>query len=291
MKNAEEIRINNSFKKELKNQLKLTPSYLLLILWLLFCLMAIGWIFLASFSTTREIFSNKLIQSGIHLENYSRALINNNIARYFLNSIIYAACSCAGMVLIGSPAAYVIGRKVFFGRQTLINLFLISMSVPTVMIVIPMYSVFTKMHLSGNMVSLIIIYIAANVPFTVYFLTGFFATLPKELEEAALVDGCSHTRAYWRIIMPLAQPGIITVTIFNFMNVWNEYFISLVFANKSEIRSLSVGLQAIIQSMRFTGDWAGLFAAVIIVFLPTFVLYLLLSDKIIAGVTGGAIKG
>ena len=120
---------------------------------------------------------------------------------------------------------------------------------------------------------------------------GFFASLPSAIEEAATADGCSQGRILWQIYMPMAQPGIITVTIFNFMNIWNDYFISLVFGNKQELRSLSVGLQAIIESMTYTGDWAGLFAAVMIVFLPTLFLYIFLSDKIIAGVTGGAVKG
>lgn len=282
--------MKSNYNMEARQQLRLTPAYLLLILWLIFCLVTIGWIFCASFSTTREIFSNTLLKSGIHFENYIEAWVNSNVARYFFNSIIYTCCSSVGIILIGAPAAYVIGRKVFRGRKALVNTFLISMSIPTVMIVIPMYSVMAQINMVGNMATLIILYIAANVPFTVYFLTSFFATLPQALEEAAQIDGCSQSRAFWQIILPLAQPGIITVSIFNFMNIWNEYFIALIFANKTEIRSLSIGLQSIIQSMRYTGDWAGLFAAVVIVFLPTFILYLLLSDKIIAGVTGERLK-
>ena len=92
-------------------------------------------------------------------------------------------------------------------------------------------------------------------------------------------------------MLPLAQPGIITVTIFNFITVWNEFFMALIFANQSDMRPLALGLYTMVQSMRYTGDWAGMFAAVVIVFLPTLILYLFLSEKIIAGVTGGAIKG
>lgn len=96
---------------------------------------------------------------------------------------------------------------------------------------------------------------------------------------------------FWRIIMPIAQPAIITVTIFNFITIWNEFFMALIFANKTTLRPVAVGLYAMVQSMRYTGDWAGMFAAVIIVFLPTFFLYIFLSEKIIAGVTSGVIKG
>ncbi|HEX3016941.1 MAG TPA: carbohydrate ABC transporter permease [Caproicibacter sp.] len=278
-------------KKRFSKDIPLIPAYILLILWLVFSVATIGWIFAASLSTTKEIFSNRLLTSGLHFDNYQKAWIGNNIAQYFLNSVIYSFVSCFGIILISAPAAYVIGRMQFRGRKLILNSFLVSMSVPSVMIVIPMFSIMSRLNMIGSMYTLIILYIASNVPFTVYFLISFFASLPGEMEDAALVDGCSQYKAFWRIILPLAQPGIITVGIFDFMAIWNEYFLSLVFANKSEIRSLSVGLQSMIQSMRYTGDWAGLFAAVIIVFLPTFILYLLLSEKIISGVTGGAVKG
>jgi N-acetylglucosamine transport system permease protein len=129
------------------------------------------------------------------------------------------------------------------------------------------------------------------MPFTVFFMIAFFQNISFSFEEAASIDGCGPIRTFWVIILPLAQPGIITVTIFNFITVWNEYFMALIFANKTDLRPVAVGLYSMIQSMRYTGDWAGMFAAVVIVFLPTFLLYIFLSEKIIAGVTSGAIKG
>ena len=125
-----------------------------------------------------------------------------------------------------------------------------------------------------------------------YFLTAFFSTVPTALAEAAMIDGCSEMKAMWKVMIPMASPGIITVTIFNFMNIWNEYFMALIFANGNDkIRTLSMGLQNMITSMKYTGDWAGLFAGVNIVLVPTLILYLLLSEKIVAGITGGAVKG
>jgi N-acetylglucosamine transport system permease protein len=159
------------------------------------------------------------------------------------------------------------------------------------MLVMPLFKMATSMNLIGSRWTLMILYIAVNVPFGVFFLSGFFISLPKALEEAAEIDGCTPSEAFWKIMFPLAQPGIMTLTIFNFINIWNEYFMALIFANKTELRTVSTGLQAIVQSMKYSGDWAGLFAGVIIVFLPTFLLYIFLSNKIIAGVTGGAVKG
>lgn len=263
-----------------------------LFLWLLFSVFAIGWIFAASLSTTKEIFSHNLLHSGLHFENYVKAWRNSNIARYFLNSLIYSTVSCFFIVLIAAPASYVIAKKEFFGRKLSQALFIIGMSIPSMMIIIPMYGVMIRLKMVGHLYTMILLYIAMYVPPTVFFLLGFFSSVPSTLEDAALMDGCSPFQAFWKIMIHMAQPGIITITIFNFLGIWNEYFMALVFGNNSDnVRSLAVGLQSMINSMRFTGDYAGLFASIIIVFLPTFILYLFLSDKIVSGVTGGAVKG
>lgn len=266
--------------------------YIPLILWVLFWGAALGWILLASLSTTREIFSNSLLSSGFHLENYVNAWKNNSVSRYFINSIVTTGISCLLIVLISAPASYILAKKTFVGKKLTLNSFVVGMSVPQVMLIIPIYIWFVKADMVGHISTLIILYTTLNIPYTVFFLTSFFATVPSSLAEAALMDGCTENKAMWKIMIPMASPGIITVTIFNFMNIWNEYFIALIFANGNDkIRTLSMGLQNMITSMTYTGDWAGLFASVMIVFLPTFILYLFLSEKIVAGITGGGVKG
>lgn len=281
---------NQSLKTGFKKQLRLLPSYVCLVLWLLFTIVLIGWIALASLSTTKEIFSGQLLQSGMHFENYIRVLEKHKLAVYFGNSLIYSLSGCAGVILIAAPAAYILGRFSFSAKKLLNNTFVTALSIPIVMLVLPLYKMAVSFHLTGSRWVLIVLYICTNVPFAVYFLTGFFMNLPKALEEAAEIDGCTPGKAFWRIMFPLAQPGIVTLVIFNFINIWNEYFMALIFANKTQLRTVSTGLQTIVQSMKYSGDWAGLFAGVVIVFLPTFILYLFLSNKIIAGVTGGAVK-
>lgn len=280
----------NVNKRELKQQLKLLPGYLLLILWLIFSIVLIGWIILASLSTTKEIFSNNLLESGYHFDNYIRIFEKHNMSVYFLNSILYAISGCVGTVLIGAPAAYVLSRFRFRGRRLINNTFVLLMSVPVVMLILPLFKMATQLHMTGSRVLLIILYICLNVPFSIFFLSGFFASLPEALEEAAEIDGCTPAKAFWRIMFPLAQPGVVTLCIINFINIWNEYFMALIFANETSMRTVSTGLQAIVQSMKYSGDWAGLFAGVVVVFLPTFILFIFLSKKIIAGVTGGAVK-
>ena len=164
------------------------------------------------------------------------------------------------------------------------------MSVPAVMIIMPIFALTSSLNISGRIL-LIILYICLNVPFTTTYLLNFFGTLSKTYEEAAAIDGCTPMKTFWKIMLPLVQPAIITVTIFNFLAVWNEFFMALIFATEESMAPVGVGLLQIVNAMKYTGNYGALFAAVIIVFLPTFILYLFLSEKIIAGVTGGGIKG
>lgn len=276
-------------------ELKLAPGYLILILWISFTFVLLGWVLLASFSSTKEIFSNKLLDSGLHFENYVKAWINSDVAGIFRNSLVYSIISCSLLIVICAPAAYVLARFIFPGNKLIQTGFVSAMGVPVVMIVLPLFGIVANLgilnHVLSNAMLLIFLYIGINVPYTTIFLMTFFSNLSRAFEEAAAIDGCPPTKTFWLIMLPMAQPGIITVTIFNFINIWNEYFISLIFANSDQLRPIAVGLYSMINSMKYTGDWAGMFAAVVIVFLPTFILYIFLSEKIIAGVTGGGVKG
>ncbi len=278
-------------KHEWAMQVRLIPAYIPLVLWLAFSVFAIGWLLLASLSTSREVFGDNLMASGLHFENYVKAWKSNNVSRYFLHSIIYSSIPCVVLVFFGAPAAYVLAKKEFKMRKFIVTSFIVGMAVPGTMVLIPWYSILVKLDLVGKLPTMIVIY-CMGISGTVFFLMQFFSTVPTSLEEAALIDGCTPYQAFWKIMFHMAQPGVITVTIFNFLGFWNEYFLALIFANSGEnVRSLAVGLQNMINSMRFTGDYAALYAAILIVFLPTFILYLFLSDKIVAGVTGGAVKG
>ncbi len=237
-----------------------------------------------------EIFSGGVLSSGPHFENYQRVLEENKLGVYFGNSLIDAISGRLGIILITASAAYVLGHFKFAGKKLLNRTFIMALSAPIVLLVLPLYQMAVSANLIGSRRVLILLYICTNVPFGVYFLAGFFKNLPKELEEAAEIDDCTPAKAFWRIMFPLAQSGIITLIIFNFINIWNKYFMARIFANKVELRTVSTELQSIIQAMQYAGDWAGLFSGVVLVFLPTFILYVFLSKKIIVGVTGGAVR-
>lgn len=278
---------------EKKTQIKLIPSYIILSLWIIFTVVIIGWVVFASFSTSGEIFSDHMFafETGFHFNNYVKAWNTQKVSVFFMNSLMYTSISIVLIILIASPAAYVLSRFKFKGNNLVQNMFASALGIPAIMIIMPLFSVVSQLKLTNNRWMLIFLYIAMNVPFTIFYLLAFFKTLSTTYEEAAYIDGCSPMMTYWRIMFPLVQPGIVTVTIFNFITIWNDYFMSLIFASKTKVRPVAVGLYNMIQSMRYTGDWGGMFASVIIVFLPTFVLYLFLSDRIIQSVTAGAIKG
>lgn len=275
-----------------KKELKLLPGYIVVVLWVLFTAVMLGWILGASFSTSREIFTGKIFkfESGFHLENYVTAWQVQNVSVFFGNSLLYSVVSCFGVLAISAPAAYVLSRWKFTGGTALRLGLVIAMSVPAIMVIMPLYSLVVKWGIKGRIL-LILLYIMMRVPYTTIYLLDFFATLSRSYEEAAYLDGCSAPKTFLKIMLPLVQPAVVTVTIFNFMSVWNEFFMALIFTSSESMTPVGVGLLNIVNSMKYTGNYGGMFAAVIIVFLPTFLLYIFMSEKIIAGVTGGGVKG
>ena len=265
-------------------------AYLILGLWTLFAFYAVGWILVSSFSTTREIFTNNLLASGWHFENYITALTTHKLGLYFINSIIYVGLSTFLTVVIAAPASYALSRFDFPGRRILNSMFISGMGIPALMLIIPLFMLFLRLNLVGTLPGLIIIYVGGSIPFSVFFLTGFFSSLPSELNDAALIDGCSEAQAFWKVMLPIAQSGIVTLVIFNFIGLWNDYLWALIFVNTDQRRTLMLGVEAIMRAMRYTGNWAGMFAGIIILFLPTFILFVLLSETIISGITAGAVK-
>ncbi|HIZ42390.1 MAG TPA: carbohydrate ABC transporter permease [Candidatus Gemmiger excrementigallinarum] len=294
MKNTKDTRAVPSYNGlRVKEQLRLLPGHLIVGLWCLFTLGMLLWIVAASLSTSPEIMRGEVLKfaTGLHPENYVKAWTANNISVFFLNSLLYSTCTMIGSLLISAPAAYVLGRFVFRGNKVVRSGFITAMSLPHIMIVMPLFSMATRANLTGSKIVLIFIYIGMQVPYTTTFLISFFSSLSRVYEEAAAIDGCPPMKTFWKIMLPLAQPGLVTVGIFNFMNIWNEYFLSLIFASSERNMSVGPGLKSVLTAMQYTGDWGGLFAAVVIVFLPTLILFLCLSKTIISGITAGGVKG
>lgn len=275
-----------------KKEAKLLPGYLIVFAWVAFTAVMLFWILGASLSTSREIFTGTVLEfkTGFHWENYITAWKAQNVSVFFANSLLYAVVSSAGVLVISAPAAYVLSRWNFVGSKPIRLGLVIAMSVPAIMIIMPLYTLAVQWGIKGRIL-LIVLYIMLRVPYTTIYLMDFFSTLSRSYEEAAYLDGCSPTNTFWKIMLPLVQPAVITVTIFNFLSVWNEFFMALIFTTSESMTPVGVGLLQIVNAMKYSGNYGGMFAAVIIVFLPTFLLYVFMSEKIIAGVTGGGVKG
>ena len=276
---------------EVRRQLNLIPGYVLLAAWCLFIFVMLGWIVIASLSTTKELFSDTLLASGFHWENYKKVVISGHLFTAFLNSLLYSAVSVFFSILICAPAAYGLSRFNFRLKNMCEKLLVVGLGVPSVMIIMPLFSIISMLHMGDSKVTLILLYVVTSIPFCTFYLLPAFTDISSTYEEAAAIDGCGTLRAFWEIIFPLAGSSVTTLVIFQFIGKWNEYFMALIFANSTKNMSLSVALYQLIVAMTREGGWAGMFAAVTFVSAPTIVLYVILSKKIIGGVTAGGIKG
>ena len=280
----------------IRGQLKLAPGYLVLATWVSFTFVVLFWVVGASLSTTGDIFRGTVFDfsTGLHFENYSRAWIGSNVSVYFANSLVYAVISCVLLIALCAPFAYVLVRHRFPGSRLLKTGLAAASGVPIIMVIIPLYMIIARAGLlkdeATNRIVLSTLFVGTKVPYTTIFLQPYFDSVSRAYEEAASIDGCHPIRAFWQIVFPMAQGGLTTVTIFNFINIWNEYFLSLLFVNSEKLRPVALGLFSMINGMQLSGDWSGLFASVMIVFAPTFLIYICLSKYIIGGLTGG-VKG
>jgi N-acetylglucosamine transport system permease protein len=269
-----------------------TIIYIVLGVWIAFSIFSFVWIFYTSFKSNKDLYAGVWsLPKVLHFENYEKAWNVVNLKRYFFNSVLITFASIVVLTFVCTPAAYVLSRFKFKFSKGLNNLFIVGMGIPYQLLLIPLYTMILKLNLNDSLVGLSLIYIALSIPFTTYLLSGFLRSLPSDLEDGAMVDGCNEFQTFWKIMFPLAQPGIVTAAIFNFIFLWNEYMLAMIFIMKESKRTVSLGLYSIQSAMMFTADWVGLFAAVVIVMLPTVLIFILLSEKVMAGITLGAVKG
>ncbi len=267
------------------------PAYAILGIWSFFTIFVLSWVLISSLKSNQEIFRYVFsLPKELQFSNYVKAWSSAKFALYFKNSIIVTFLAVGGILLTSAPAAYILSRFQFKGRNFLSMVFIAGMGIPVSLVLIPLYVMLNKIGIVNTFTGLIIVYVSLSIPFTVYILTGFFGSLPKELEEAAIIDGCTDFEVFWHIMLPLASPGLLTAAIFNGISLWNEYQLVLVFIGDGAKRTLALGLYSLQSAMQYTGDWVGLFAGVSIVMIPTIFLFVVLSERMISGITMGASK-
>lgn len=267
-------------------------SHAFLVLWVVLAAGPLVWVALTAFRPSAEILSDPMgWPTSFHWENFTHAWTTANIGQYALNSLIILAGSLTGTMLLGSMAAYVIARFTFPGNRLIFMLFAGGMMFPVILALVPLFAVMENFGLLDTRPGLMIAYIAYSLPFTVFFLTSFFRTLPTGVQEAAMVDGASHTRTFFQIMLPMAKPGLVSIGIFNFLGQWNQYLLPLLLNNEEESSYvLPQGLASLAVSQGYRGDWGALFAGLTIAMVPVLVVYAVFQRQVQAGLTAGALK-
>ncbi|HWU10566.1 MAG TPA: carbohydrate ABC transporter permease [Streptomyces sp.] len=266
-------------------------SHGVLVIWAVLVVMPLLWAVMSSFKSDDSILSDPWsLPDRLHFENWSRAWNQAHMSDYFLNTILVVGGSLIGTLLLGSMAAYVLARFDFPGNRFIYFLFIGGMSFPVILALVPLFFVMNNMDLLNSVHGLILVYIAYSLPFTVFFLTSFFRTLPSSIAEAALLDGASHTRTFFQVMLPMAKPGLISVGIFNFLGQWNQYMLPTVLNTDPDGKVLSQGLVELATSQGYKGDWSGLFAGLVMAMLPVLAAYIVFQRQVVAGLTAGALK-
>ncbi|HTQ11538.1 MAG TPA: carbohydrate ABC transporter permease, partial [Fimbriimonadaceae bacterium] len=207
-----------------------------------------------------------------HWVNFKNAWDEAGIGQALLNSVIVTIATLVILLPIGSMAAYVLARYSFPGRNLIFGTFLGGMMFPNFLVIVPLFFLVRSLGLWDTRTGLILVYVAYSLSFTIFVMTGFFQSLPHELSEAAMIDGCSHARTFWKVMLPLARPGLIVVGIFNAIGLWNEYSLALVLIPSPSNWTLPIGIAQVTMTEQYQSDWGALFAGLVIVMMPVLIV-------------------
>lgn len=250
------------------------------------------WMIMSSLKTSSEIFDVPWnLPEILQWQNYAIAWRDGNFGSAVFNTVAITVGTAFATVVIAAPAAYVLSRFRLVSAGPFTMYFAIGIGIPAQLIILPLYAIMNQMGMVNSLTGLWVLYVATSLPFAVFFLTGFFGSLPGELEEAAMLDGASALQTFWIVMLPLARSGIVTLVILNMIAHWNETIFALVFLQTDDRLTLPVALLNFMKTMQYNNaNWGGLFAGVCILVLPILAVYLWLGRQIIEGMTLGADK-
>lgn len=278
--------MNSSLREKIIEVLK----YIVLSAFAITCLYPILWLFLSSFKTNDELYINPWgLPERFQIKNYISAIVDGKILTYFLNSVIIAVAAVAIAVFFSTMVSYAIARMKWKLSKAALNIFMLGMMIPVYATIVPLFSIFNKIGILNTHMAVIIPHVAFGFPMAIFILTGFLATIPGELEEAAVMDGCSMYRIFFQIIMPISKSSIVTVAVVVFINVWNDLLLPQIFLTDQSKMTLPVGLAEF--QGQYSTDYASMIAAVVITIIPSIIVYILLHKNIMEGMVAGAIKG
>ena len=271
-------------------------SQAFLIIWTALVVLPLAWAVMSAFKSDKEILSTPFsLPSSLRFGNFGRAWVSGHIGQYFLSTVIVITGGVFFTMLLGSMAAYVLARYRFRGNRVVYYFFVAGLAFPVFLGLAPLFSIMYKAHLLNTYHGLILVYVAYSLPFTVFFMHSFFRTLPTTVAEAALVDGASHTKLFFGVMLPMARPGLISVGIFNVIGQWNQFLLPVALMQKQSAfdpdRSvLTQGLISLTINSGYKSDWSGLFAAMTMAMLPILVIYVVFQRQVQAGLTAGTLK-
>ena len=271
--------------------------FALLCAWLIIVVFPIVWVGYTSLKPDKDVFTRPFrppAWSEIHWTNYPNAWTKAHFGDYFLNSVVLTVATVVGVTFLSSMAAYALARFAFPGAKAIHFYFLAGLMIPLQLAIIPLFFQLRWMHLLGTRAGLLLCYLAFGMPFAVFILTAFFRSLPASLHEAALIDGAGEFGAFFRVMLPLARPGMLTVAIFAFLGTWNEYFMAFMFLSgegSEQMRTLPLGLANVTIVSQYRSDWGMAFAGLVLMMAPTLLTYIVLQRYITRGITAGAVKG
>lgn len=276
--------------------------YIVLLLLAICIIVPVGWVFVASIKQNSEFYGNPwTLPKGIYFQNFIDAFQQAKMGEYMLNSVIVTVAALLLLLVIALPAAYVLARYKFRGSKLCNLMFMAGLFINVNYIVVPIFlmfvdgdkflkSIFGAGFFLNNLFVVSLVYAATALPFTIYLLSGFFVSIPKDYEEAAFVDGAGYFKTMFSIMMPMARPSIITVILFNFLSFWNEYIIAMTLLT-GESKTLPVGLMQLMQAQQAAANYGRLYAGLVIVMLPTLILYICVQKKLTEGMSLGGLKG
>lgn len=273
--------------------------YFVMIVFAITIVVPIAWVFLASLKTQLELNAAnpwawpEVLQWG----NYVKAFEKARMGDYLINTVIVVAMALVILLVVALPCSYVLARFKFKGKKFMNLLFMAGLFINMNYIVLPIYmNLFNIDNMLGltnflvdNKLILAIVYASTSLPFTVYLLSGYFQSLPKAYEEAALIDGCGFFKTMTKIMIPMARPSIITVILFQFLAYWNEYMVAFTLL-ETDHATLSVGLRNLMQAQRSAADYGTMYAGLVIAMVPTLILYIIVQKKLTQGMSLGGLK-
>ncbi len=265
--------------------------------YLLWVVYPMAWVAYSSLKTDESIFREAFSLpplNALQTDNYARAWSEARFGDYFINSILVTVSSVALIVLLGAMTAYALARFYHPLGQGVFWLFLAGLMIPVQLSIVPLFFELRALGLLNSRLGLVLVYTANGLPFAIFILAGFFKSLPRSLYEAAVVDGCSEASAFWRVMLTLAKPGLVTVAIFQFIGIWKEYFFAFMFTSGdagASVRTLPLGLANLSITSQYRSDYGMLFAGLVIVTVPILIVFIALQKHLVKGVTAGALKG